>query len=73
MQDLKIKLRDSIRLALQEFADIAKEEEDGDYSDAMLSMDRTRAEGYADGLLSAYYQIFGESYEDGESSVNADM
>jgi|688.fasta_scaffold2278346_2 hypothetical protein len=73
MQDLKIKLRDSIRLALQEFADIAKEEEDGDYSDAMLSMDRTRAEGYADGLLSAYYQIFGESYEDGEGSVNADL
>jgi hypothetical protein len=73
MQDLKIKLRDSIRIALQEFADIAKEEEDGDYSDAMLSMDRTRAEGYADGLLSAYYQIFGESYEDGEGSVNADM
>ena len=73
MQDLKIKLRDSIRIALQEFADIAKEEEDGDYSDAMLSMDRTRAEGYADGLLSAYYQIFGESYEDGDGSVNADM
>jgi len=73
MQDLKIKLRESIRLALQEFADIAKEEEDGDYSDAMLSMDRTRAEGYADGLLSAYYQVFGESYEDGEGSVNADM
>ena len=66
MQDLKIKLRDSIRIALQEFADIAKEEEDGDYSDAMLSMDRTRAEGFADGLLSAYYQVFGESYEDGE-------
>jgi hypothetical protein len=73
MQDLKIKLRESIRLALQEFADIAKEEEDDDYSDAMLSMDRTRAEGYADGLLSAYYQVFGESYEDGEGSVNADM
>jgi hypothetical protein len=73
MQDLKIKLRESIRLALQEFADIAKEEEDDDYSDAMLSMDRTRAEGYADGLLSAYYQVFGESYEDGEGSVNADV
>lgn len=73
MQDLKIKLRESIRLALQEFSEIAQEEEDGDYSDAMLSMDRTRAEGYADGLLAAYYQIFGESYEDNEESINADL
>jgi hypothetical protein len=73
MKDLQIKMRESIRLALQEFSEIAQEEQDGDYSDAMLSMDRTRAEGYADGLLSAYYQVFGESYEDGEGSVNADV
>jgi hypothetical protein len=64
MQELKIKMRESIKIALEQFAEIAQEEEDGDYSDAMLSMDRTRAEGYADGLLSAYYQVFGESYED---------
>jgi hypothetical protein len=61
-------LEEMIDSAWQEFAEIAKEEEDGDYSDAMLSMDRTRAEGFADGLLSAYYQVFGESYEDGEDS-----
>ena len=70
MQDLQIKMRESIRLALQEFSEIAQEEQDGDYSDAMLSMDRTRAEGFADGLLSAYYQVFGESYEDGEDISN---
>ena len=71
MQDLQIKMRESIRLALQEFSEIAQEEQDGDYSDAMLSMDRTRAEGFADGLLSAYYQVFGESYEDGEETLDA--
>jgi len=64
MQDLQIKMRESIKIALEQFSQIAQEEEDGDYSDAMLSMDRTRAEGYANGLLSAYYQVFGESYED---------
>jgi hypothetical protein len=70
MTELQIKMRDSIKVALEQFAEIAKEEEDGDYSDAMLSMDRTRAEGYADGLLSAYYQVFGESYEDSEETLN---
>ena len=72
MQDLQIKMRESIKIALEQFSEIAQEEEDGDYSDAMLSMDRTRAEGYADGLLSAYYQVFGESYEDSKetSDVN---
>jgi hypothetical protein len=42
---------------------IAKEEEDGGYSDAMLSMDRTRAEGYAEGLQAAYTLIYGGSNE----------
>jgi hypothetical protein len=68
MTDLQIKMRESIKVALEQFSQIAQEEEDGEYSDAMLSMDRTRAEGYADGLLSAYYQVFGESYEDGKDS-----
>ena len=63
-------LEEMIDSAWQEFAEVAQEEEDGDYSDAMLSMDRTRAEGFADGLLSAYYQVFGESYEDGEDISN---
>ena len=62
MQDLQIKMRESIRLALQEFSEIAKEEEDGDYTDAMLSMDRTRAEGFAEGLQLAYRIFFDTDY-----------
>jgi hypothetical protein len=48
--------------AWREFNEIAQEEEEGDYSDAMLSMDRTRAEGYAEGLGMAYYIFYGEKY-----------
>ena len=34
-------LRDMIDDAWKDFSEIAKEEEEGDYSDAMLSMERT--------------------------------
>lgn len=57
------KLEDMITAAWAEFNEIAKEEEDGGYSDAMLSMDRTRAEGYAEGLQAAYTLIYGGSNE----------
>jgi hypothetical protein len=46
--------------AEQEFTMIATEEEEGGYSDAMLSMDRTRAEGRLDALGEVYaltYQL----------------
>jgi hypothetical protein len=55
-------LEEMIDSAWQEFAEIAKEEEDGDYSDAMLSMDRTRAEGFADGLAAAYHLVYDKEY-----------
>jgi len=55
-------LEEMIDSAWQEFAKVAKEEEDGDYSDAMLSMDRTRAEGYAEGLASAYHLVYDKEY-----------
>lgn len=55
-------LKQMIDKAWAEFNEIAREEEEDDYSDAMLSMDRTRAEGYADGLSSAYSLIFDEDY-----------
>ena len=42
--------------------EIAKEEEDGDYGDAMLSMERTEANGFADGLSAAYQIIFNKEY-----------
>jgi hypothetical protein len=53
-------LKNLMLIAEQEFTEIATEEEEGDYSDAMLSMDRTRAEGVLDTLVSLYnltYQL----------------
>lgn len=55
-------LKNMIQKAWAEFNDIAREEEEDDYSDAMVSMDRTRAEGYAEGLSTAYSLIFNEDY-----------
>ena len=43
-----------------EYTEIEKEEREGGYSDAMLSMDRTRAEGRMDALVEVYaltYQL----------------
>ena len=37
-----------------DYLEIEKEEREGDYSDAMLSMDRTRAEGRLDALGEVY-------------------
>jgi hypothetical protein len=45
-----------------DFLEIAKEEEDGDYGDAMLSMERTEASGYVDGLTAAYHLVFNKPY-----------
>jgi len=46
--------------AENEYIEIEKEEREGGYSDAMLSMDRTRAEGRMDALVEVYaltYQL----------------
>ena len=48
--------------AWQDFNTIATEEEEDDYSDAMVSMERTRAEGYAEGLQVAYRIAFDTDY-----------
>jgi hypothetical protein len=55
-------LEQMIDKATLDFLEIAKEEEDGDYSDAMLSMERTEASGLVDGLSAAYYIIFDKEY-----------
>jgi len=55
-------LEQMIDKATLDFLEVAKEEEDGDYSDAMLSMERTEANGYADGLTAAYHIIFDKDY-----------
>ena len=55
-------LEQMIDKATLDFLEIAKEEEDGDYSDAMLSMERTEANGYMEGLSVAYHVIFDKVY-----------
>jgi hypothetical protein len=55
-------LEQMIDKASLDFMEIAKEEEDGDYGDAMLSMERTQAEGFVDGLSAAYYIIYDKEY-----------
>jgi hypothetical protein len=55
-------LEQMIDSAWAEFSEIAKEEEEDDYSDAMVSMDRTRAEGFAEGLATAYNLVYDKEY-----------
>lgn len=55
-------LEEMIDKATLDFSEIAKEEEDGDYGDAMLSMERTEANGFLEGLSVAYHIIFDKEY-----------
>jgi hypothetical protein len=55
-------LEQMIDKAWQEFSEIAQAEEEDDYSDAMVSMERTEANGFAEGLQTAYALIFGKEY-----------
>ena len=55
-------LEEMIDKATLDFLRIAKEEEDDDYSDAMQSMERTEAYGFAEGLSVAYHIIFDKEY-----------
>lgn len=55
-------LEQMIDKAWQEFSEIARAEEEDGYSDAMVSMERTEANGYAEGLQTAYAVIFGKEY-----------
>ena len=53
-------LKNLIYEAEKEYLEIEEEEREGGYSDAMLSMDRTRAEGRMDALVEVYaltYQL----------------
>jgi hypothetical protein len=59
-------LKNLMLIAEQEFNEISQEEEEGDYSDAMLSMDRTRAEGVLDTLTSLYKLTYDLSFAIGE-------
>jgi len=45
------------------FLEAEKLEESHDYEDAMESMERTEADGYVNGLQSAYKVYFGDFYD----------
>ena len=60
-------LKNLMLIAEQEFTDISTEEEEGDYSDAMLSMDRTRAEGRLYALTELYQLTYQLSFAIGEA------
>jgi hypothetical protein len=55
-------LKNLMLMAEQEFTEISTEEEEGDYSDAMLSMERTRAEGKLDALVEVYNLTYALSF-----------
>jgi len=55
-------LEQMIDAAWADFSEIARAEEEDDYSDAMVSMDRTRAEGFAEGLATAYHLVYVKEY-----------
>jgi hypothetical protein len=61
-------LKNLMLIAEQEFTEIATEEEEDDYSDAMLSMDRTRAEGRLDALAELYKLTYDLSFAIGEKN-----
>jgi hypothetical protein len=54
-----------------EYLEIEKEEREGDYSDAMLSMDRTRAEGRLDALGEVYALTYQLAFAISERTKNA--
>jgi len=55
-------LEQLIDKASLDFLEVAKAEEDDDYSDAMVSMERTEADGFLQGLQVAYQIIFDKEY-----------
>ena len=54
-----------------EYLEIEKEEREGDYSDAMLSMDRTRAEGRLDAFVEVYNLTYALSFAISDRNKNA--
>jgi hypothetical protein len=64
-------LKNLMLLAEQEFTEISTEEQEGDYGDAMLSMDRTRAEGRLDALVEVYQLTYALAFAIAERNKNA--
>ena len=51
-----------IQKAWEDFNDLAKAEEEAGFEDEMITMDKARAQGYADGLSVAFQHIFKEQF-----------
>jgi hypothetical protein len=64
-------LKNMMLEAETEYLEIEKEEREGDYSDAMLSMDRTRAEGRLDALAEVYALTYQLAFAINDRSKNA--
>ena len=54
-----------------DYIEIEKEEREGGYSDAMLSMDRTRAEGRLDAFVEVYNLTYALSFAISDRNKNA--
>jgi hypothetical protein len=64
-------LKNLMLIAETEYLEIEKEEREDDYSDAMLSMDRTRAEGRLDALSEVYALTYQLAFAISDRSKNA--
>ena len=63
-------LKNLMLIAEQELNELITEEEEGDYSDAMLSMERTHAEGVLETLSSLYQLTYDLSFAIGVIEAN---
>jgi Tfp pilus assembly protein PilF len=61
--ELIVKIEAEAKEAEQNLEEAQKLEEEGDYSDAMISMDRTYAEGFSDALDLVLRILKGEDKE----------
>ena len=61
--ELIVKIEAEAKEAEQNLEEAQKLEEEGDYSDAMISMDRTYAEGFSDALDLVLRLLKGEDKE----------
>jgi hypothetical protein len=64
-------LKNLMLVAEQELTELATEEEEGGYSDAMLSMQRTEAEGRLDALVEVYALTYQLAFAISERTKNA--
>jgi hypothetical protein len=64
-------LKNLILVAEQEYEELVAEEKDGDYGDAMLSMQRTEASGRLDALVEVYSLTYQLAFAIAERNKNA--